>query len=112
MPGFLNASAYVDAKCCGFCSRAGERAGERRRGQASPLHLRIAVYQRARTVSRGRVGTAIGTIGTIGTGDAVEMGHTSTSKLGIGMVLGSRWPGRVRIRGTIGSLGHLGQGFL
>src|SRR6266566_3174547 len=102
MPGFLNASAYVDAKCCGFCSRAGERAGERRRGQASPLHLRIAVYQRARTVSRGRVGTAIGTIGTVGTGDAV-MEHTSTSRLG------SRWPGRVRIRGTIG---RLGQGFL
>src|SRR6266699_5510014 len=86
-----------------FAAGWGDRAGERGRGQASPLHLRIAAYQRARTLSHGRVGTAIGTIGTVGTGDAVEMEHTSTSKLG------SRWPGRVRIRGTIG---RLGQGFL
>src|SRR6266571_4103731 len=51
---------------------------------------------------KGRAIGTIGTIGTVGTGDAV-MEHTSTSRLG------SRWPGRVRIRGTIG---RLGQGFL
>src|SRR5260221_14353814 len=90
----------------------GDRAGERGRGQASSLHLRIAAYQRARTVSRGPVGTAIGTIGTIGTagtGDAV-MEHTSTSRLGIGMDgFGESWPRRVRICGTIGRPWHLGR---
>ena len=108
--GSLNASAYADAKCSGFCSRVGERG----RGQASPLHLRIAAYQRARTVSRSRMGTVIGTIGTVGTGDSAEMEYESTLRLGMGTAgFGESLAGSCadsRDNRAAGILGTLGTG--
>jgi hypothetical protein len=67
-----------------------------------------------RTVSLGRVGVSIGTVGAIESGGLCGW-NTNRLPGWRWVVLGSRWPGHVQTRGTAecpGQLRRLGQGFL